>query len=166
MPKIIENLQEKLTMEARLQLLDAGYSAMTIRSVAAACQVGVGTVYHYFPSKDALVASVLLADWLLFMEEIAGHSAEGLESVLRAAYEGLTRFQEQYTALFHDEEAENHFPRAAGKYHPMLRSQLAAPIRPFCSDDYTADFIAEALLTWSLAGTPFCQLYGIIRKIV
>ena len=34
MPKIIENLENRLIEEARKQIEEAGYSAMTIRSVA------------------------------------------------------------------------------------------------------------------------------------
>ena len=53
MPKIIENLESRLIEEAQKQIEEAGYSAVTIRSVAKACGVGVGTVYNYFPSKEA-----------------------------------------------------------------------------------------------------------------
>ena len=60
MPKIIENLESRLVEEARRQAWEGGYSAVTIRSVAAACGVGVGTVYNYFESKDALLAAFLL----------------------------------------------------------------------------------------------------------
>ena len=44
MPKIIENLPQRLTEEARRQIEQSGFSAMTIRSVAKGCGVGVGTV--------------------------------------------------------------------------------------------------------------------------
>ena len=47
----------------------------------------------------------------------------------------------------------------------MLRAQLSAPLRPYCADDFTADFAAEALLTWTMAGIEFDELYGMIRKL-
>ena len=52
MPKIIENIREKLLIEAKKQVMENGYSSMTIRSVATACGVGTGTVYNYFPSQS------------------------------------------------------------------------------------------------------------------
>ena len=50
MPKIIENIREKILEEAKCQVMESGYASMTIRSVANACGVGVGTVYNYFKS--------------------------------------------------------------------------------------------------------------------
>ena len=40
MPKIIENLESKLIEEAKKQVEQSGYGALTIRSVAKACGVG------------------------------------------------------------------------------------------------------------------------------
>lgn len=84
MPKIIENLPEKLAEEARRQITESGYSAMTIRSVAKACGVGVGTVYNYYPSKDALVAQFMLEDWkrCIAAIEACAQTAKGHEPVL------------------------------------------------------------------------------------
>ena len=44
MPKIIENLESKLIEEAQRQVARSGYGALTIRSVAKACGVGVGEI--------------------------------------------------------------------------------------------------------------------------
>ena len=46
MPKIIENLRERLLVEARLQVNQLGYGQITVRGIASACGVGVGTVYN------------------------------------------------------------------------------------------------------------------------
>ncbi len=88
MPKIIENLRQRLMDEAFEEIKRDGYAAMTIRSVAKAVGVGTGTIYNYFSSKEALVASFMLEEWKEAMkrvEERAGVS-EKLSDVLAAVY--------------------------------------------------------------------------------
>ena len=69
-------------------------------------------------------------------------------------------------AIFLDEAAASGFAGSFSKYHSLLRSQIAAPVRKFCDCDFAAEFAAEALLTWSMAGKPFEEIYGILEKIL
>lgn len=167
MPKIIENLEEKLILEARRQIAESGYAATTIRSVAKGCGVGVGTVYNYFPSKDALIATYLLSDWrdtMAVVEAVSTYSQEP-KAVCLCIYDQLQQFCRRHAAVFRDEAAAAEFSGAFSQYHSMLRSQLAAPLRKFCKTDFTADFISEALLTWTTAGKSFDDIYGMIEKL-
>ena len=191
MPKIIENIREKLLGEARRQVMEQGYSAMTIRSVARACGVGVGTVYNYFTSKDMLVASFMLADWQECMVRIrqscrvcaeagkdldvpVGRSVCGSNEVdiaLRRIYDELRCFTEKYRALFQDESAGTTFATAFPQRHKQLRSQLAEPIQLFCqvqsrvSPDFLAEFIAENMLTWTLNGCTYEEIGNILLQL-
>ena len=167
MPKIIENLPRKLAEEARRQIEQSGFSAMTIRSVAKACDVGVGTVYNYFPSKEALVATFMLSDWNACITAIqnCAESADVLDPVLSAIHSNLRLFMEKFDPIFRDEGAAASYSGALSKYHSMLRSQLAAPIQKFCRNDFTAEFIAEAMLTWTVAGKDFDKLKDILLRI-
>jgi len=167
MPKIIENLPQRLLDEARRQVETYGFAAMTIRTVAKGCGVGVGTVYNYYPSKEALVASFMLDDWktcVASIEEVAAGS-QTLEPVLRTVYEKLRLFMEQYDPIFRDESAAASYTGSTSRYHSILRSQLAGPIGRFCRDDFTAEFIAEAMLTWTVEGTDFDELKGVLLRI-
>ena len=166
MPKIIQDLPEKLIEETRRQVMEVGYTALNMREIARNCGVGIGTVYNYFPSKDALIAQFLLQDWKESLERIhlCASAYSDAEAVFAAVYRELTAFNTRYADLFR--AAETVIPAPPRKYHVILRDQLAQVFRPLCENDFTADFLAEAMLTWTVAGIPFDQLYGLMRKII
>lgn len=167
MPKIIENLPQRLTEEARRQIAESGYGAMTIRSVAKSCGVGVGTVYNYYPSKEALVAAFMLEDWSASIASIEACAEETQqpEAVLHSIFENLQLFMVKYDPIFRDESASVSYTGSTSKYHGILLQQLATPIRKFCQDDFTALFIAEATLTWTVAGKSFQEIFTIVNKL-
>lgn len=168
MPKIIENLETRLLQEAKRQVEEIGYSAMTIRSVAKECGVGVGTVYNYFPSKDALLATYMLEDWNKCVAAINAVStySDQPAPLVRCICDQIRNYARLHKAVFQDEAAAAGFAGSHSKYHGLLRSQLAQPMRKFCKDDFTAEFIAEALLTWTTAGKGFDEVYGMIEKLL
>ncbi len=167
MPKIIENLESRLIGEAKKQVEQSGYSAMTIRSVAKACGVGVGTVYNYFSSKEELLARYLLGDWNRCVAEIQSVSAasDSPRAVVRCIYDQLLAFAGRHQMLFRDASAAAAFSGSFSRYHGLLRSQLAKPLEKFCGSDFAAEFIAESLLTWTMAGKPFDDIFGMIEKL-
>ena len=167
MPKIIENLPQRLQEEARRQIELAGFAAMTIRSVAKGCGVGVGTVYNYFPSKEALVAGFMLDDWKSCVAAIdaAAEAATELAPVLQVIYDQITLFLDKYDLIFGDPAAALSYTGSSSRYHSILRAQLAAPLRKFCRDDFTAEFLAESMLTWTVASKEFDDLKGVLLRI-
>lgn len=168
MPKIIAGLRERLLQEAERQLVEGGYSSMTIRAVAKECKVAVGTVYNYFPGKEEFVANVLLVRWKKALEciEAVAKECHTPEKLLRCIYDQLCAYMDQYRVLFRDEAAIAVFTASIGRYHDVLRAQLAQPILPFCQREFEAEFIAEALLTWTVAGEGFDEIYFVIQKIL
>ena len=167
MPKIIENLECRLVEEVKRQLEESGYDAITIRSVASACGVGVGTVYNYFPSKEDLIAKHLLTDWKQCISAIqaAGAASDTPLPVVFCIYDQLLNFAHSHAAIFQDEAAAASFTSAFSHHHSVLRSQLAQSITKFCASAFTAEFILEALLTWTMAQKSFDEIYGIIEKL-
>ena len=169
MPKIIENLRDQLLQEARRQISEQGYTGTTIRSVAGACGVGVGTVYNYFPSKEMLVAAFMMEDWQKQLDAMAALPKDQPDALLRGVYEALCSYAEGHRDLFSDEGAAKAISLGFAPRHRMLREQLTGFILPVCQGDnaaFTAAFLAESLISWTMEGTPFDTLYPVIHKLI
>lgn len=169
MPKIIENLRDQLLQEARKQIAERGYTGTTIRSVAGACGVGVGTVYNYFSSKEMLIAAFMMEDWQKQLDAMAALPKDQPEALLRGVYEALCAYAAGHQDLFSDEGAAKAISLGFAPRHRMLREQLTGFILPICKGDnaaFTAAFIAESLISWTMEGTSFDTLYPVIHKLI
>ena len=169
MPKIIENLRDQLLQEARKQIAERGYTGTTIRSVAGACGVGVGTVYNYFSSKEMLIAAFMMEDWQKQLDAMAALPKDQPEALLQGVYEALCAYAAGHQDLFSDEGAAKAISLGFAPRHRMLREQLTGFVLPICKGGnaaFTAAFIAESLISWTMEGTPFDTLYPVIHKLI
>ena len=105
MPKIIENVREQLLAEAKKQVFEHGYADTTIRSVARACGLGVGTVYNYFSSKEMLIATFVYEDWKGYLSNMQLLPDNQPRVLLEGIYDGLKSFAAQNERLFSDADA-------------------------------------------------------------
>lgn len=169
MPKIIINAREEILKEAKRQLLENGYSATTIRSVAKATGIATGTVYNYFPSKDMLLASFMMEDWKEELSSVTYNSGDKRE-IIQGIYNAIISFSNKYENLFKDKEALKAFNSSLGDKHPILISQLASLVMYAMADkddkEFISSFIAESLLSCAMRGTDFDRIYGIIEKLL
>ena len=64
MPKIVDHSahREELLGKAFVLFADKGYSALSMRQLAQGLGVSTGSLYHYFPSKDAIFEQMVT--WL------------------------------------------------------------------------------------------------------
>jgi len=166
LPKIIENLREQLLAEAKRQITENGYAKTTVRSVASACGVGVGTVYNYFPSKDMLIASFMAEDWLIRLKRMKSLGSVPCRDRIFAVYTELREYTEEYGALFGDSDAAKVFATVFSERHGQLRGQIAEVVLPLCDKYFLAEFIGEAMLAWTVAGKDFDALYEVIEKLL
>ncbi len=167
MPKILPDPKKNMLSEVERLLAEEGCAAVTIRAVAQGCGVGVGTVYNYFPSKESLLAEYLLTDWhqcIAAIEQVS-RTAEAAEPVARCIHRELLRFAGSHKAIFQDAAAKGAFVGSFSQYHGLLRGQLAAPLEQFCENGFAPQFIAEALLTWTLAGKEFHEIWELLLPI-
>lgn len=172
MPKIIENVREQLIAEAKRQIAERGYANTTVRSVAKACGVGVGTVYNYFESKELLIAAFVAEDWKNQLSNMSALPHNDPKATLRGIYESLVAFAANNKRLFSDEDAAKVISIGFASRHKRLRAQLAAFILPICEqaevDDaaFLSQFVSESLICWSMDGKDFDSVYGVLRKII
>ena len=170
MPKILESMREQLLETARRQIERNGYGKTTIRSVAAECGIAVGTVYNYFPSKDMLIATFVSEDWRACIVPIAAQTEDDAETHLKRIYDAIRTFADSYRTLFSDDDAKTAYYAAFSERHRQLRQQLAGLILPVCGSDadraFLSEFIAEALLIWTMEGKPFEDIYPMIQRLI
>ena len=168
MPKIIENGREQLLAEARRQISERGYSETTIRSVAGACGLAVGTVYNYFKSKDMLIASFVLEDWIECLAKMRTLPTDDKEAFLSGVYDTLLGFARDNEKLFSNEDAAKQASTGSAKRHKLLRRQITELILPITksTEDFTAEFIAESLISWSAEGKDSSLVIPILLKLI
>ena len=172
MPKIIENVRGQLLAEARRQVAQHGYADTTIHSVAGACGLGVGTVYNYFKSKEMLIATFVYEEWVKYLEEMASLPNDSPRVLLGGIFDCLRRFAAENAKLFTDTEAAKLIASGFSSRHKILREQIASFIIPLCERNsldapaFSAEFLAEALIGWSMNGVEFDVVYPILEKII
>jgi AcrR family transcriptional regulator len=132
MPKVIENLREKILGAAAKILLRDGYAALTIRAVADACGIAVGTVYNYFPSKEMLAAGVILEDWHAALEAMRSGcaAASGVKEGLLCLYGAVRRFSEKYRTAWAGYSFRGARQSEYAARHRMLVRQMADCLEP------------------------------------
>lgn len=102
MPKVVDHdsYREELLQQAFALLARQGYGQVTMRQVAGDLGVSTGTLYHYFPSKEALfeqaVIRVVDRDLAAWEESIDPQAS--LDAKLRALFALILRQREELTS--------------------------------------------------------------------
>lgn len=170
MPKVIEKLREELIREVRRELEEYGYGKITVRTIASACNVGVGTVYNYFSSKDELVATVVWEDWKETVVDFKKKTFSSDKEIIKGVYDILKAFIREHDKLFSDPEAGKKYSSVFGEKHSLMRKEVASLLYPVSENnedgEFLSLFISESLLSWIMSDVSFEELYSILRKII
>lgn len=174
MPKIIEHLRTNLMASAREILQNEGYDALTIRRVAAQCDIAIGTTYNYFPSKDVLAASVMVEDWNSALQQLR-QRCEQAPSVLhglRLVYDCIADYCHLYRNVWGQYSVPSRTMPFIRSRHKMLVEQLSVEIEPLLEKyeclfySQLPAFLARSLLSAATdPDTTFNDLIPIFRKL-
>ena len=93
--------RESILKESEKLILEQGLEAVSIRSVAAACQVSVGSIYNYFSSKSALVTATIESVWQKIFH-IPGEEFpfDGFSDCVEWLFQKAEQGSKQYSGFF------------------------------------------------------------------
>lgn len=126
MPKIIPELREKLLLCARKRLAEDESHDFSTRQLASDCGIAAGTVFNYFPTKESLLATIMLEDWRVSLErmrDVAEH-ARTLETGLTELERSLRAFSRPFLPVWRRYDRLKPLP----EYHSKLIRQLCGPL--------------------------------------
>jgi AcrR family transcriptional regulator len=174
MPKIIENLREDILKEAKKQLMENGYAKTTIRSVASALGIGVGTIYNYYTSKDMLFSAFMLEDWYKCTIRMSELDPADTEEFFRGLFIAFQEFIEKYRFLFNDKDAGKALSAVFMDRHVQLRTMMAKLVAPACKgkgEEYSdpsflANYVAESVLFFATSGSSIDDQIAAIKKLL
>ncbi len=100
MNKIVTSKEEILKTSRKL-IQQQGWSAINIRSVAAACRVSVGSIYNYFDSKAVLVSATIESIWCeIFHQPDDENVFQNTQECIRWIYRQMEYGCKQYPDFF------------------------------------------------------------------
>ena len=93
--------KEEILKTSRELIQREGWSAVNIRSVAAACGVSVGSIYNYFDSKAALMSATVESVWCEIFHRPEDDSVfQDTQACITWLYERMEYGCKQYPGFF------------------------------------------------------------------
>ena len=93
--------KEDILKTSRKLIQQQGWSAINIRSVAAACCVSVGSIYNYFDSKAALVSATVESVWCEIFHRLEDRAAfQDIQDCIAWMYGRMEYGSKQYPGFF------------------------------------------------------------------
>ena len=157
--------KEEILSKTHQLIIEQGWSAVNIRSVAAACGVSVGSIYNYFSSKAELIGALVENIWYeVFHRCQETSSINDTCSCIIWIYERLEYGCKQYPGFFSKhslgflQEEKNDGKRIMQHTWQHILNHLSrvlkedSNIRPDAFDEYfTAEEFADILFSLILA---------------
>ncbi len=174
MPKIIDNLKNRILDTTQREISEKGYSGITIRTIAESCGIALGTFYNYFKSKERLVASLILRDWIeekRCMESVIAQCTH-IHSGMGKIAEGLRTFYRNHKGMWKDYRFTGESEYAYDERHQRLINQLCAMISNLLeklnyeNDAPTCRILAEMVIVSATGDIDYEQYGFVIERVI
>ena len=126
MPKIIEDVENRILRAARQRLLGGDLSSFSARGIAEDCGIAVGTIYNYYRDKESLMGAIMAQDWQAELtragEGIA--AAPDPEAGILCLFEAVRAFSQVYESVWAAYPTGEGFGSLFRSRHRLLLSQI------------------------------------------
>jgi AcrR family transcriptional regulator len=68
--RVIENPKQLILSKAKEILYNQGYHKLNMRSLSKACDIALGTIYNYYPTKKELVVEMMADYWQNYLNSV------------------------------------------------------------------------------------------------
>lgn len=126
MPKIIEDVENRILRAARERLLGGDLSSFSARGIAEDCGIAVGTIYNHYRDKESLMGAVMAQDWQAELRKAAARIAtvDSPEEGILCLYEAMRSFSAVYEAIWAAAPTGEGFGSLFRTRHKLLLSQI------------------------------------------
>ncbi len=102
MSRIIENPKELILAKAKEILCNQGYSHLSMRILAKECDIALGTIYNYYPTKKDLILEMMTGYWKEYFRllEVIIASKDDLYIKLEKIFNELNSFIKQFKTIW------------------------------------------------------------------
>lgn len=68
--RVIENPKQLILSKAKEILYNQGYHKLSMRALSKACDIALGTIYNYYPTKKDLVVEMMTDYWQNYLDSV------------------------------------------------------------------------------------------------
>lgn len=106
MARVIENPRELILNEAKKILYNEGYGGISIRRVAKECDIAIGTIYNYFPTKKELIVEMMTDFWQEYFYNIENilNTEDDFYVKLKYVFDDLSQFIKRFREVWLNNE--------------------------------------------------------------
>lgn len=184
MNKVVTSKEEIMDVSRRL-VLEKGIASLSMRAIAEACGVAVGSIYNYFPSKAELLSAAIGSVWEeifrpFYEREAFGSFTECVSVLFGTIRDGNERYPGFFTvhALSFASSDRKKGKEAMTRYLSALEGRLVDALRQdeniregvfgeIFSEEVFAGYVFELMLSIFLRKGQSCEaLLEMIRQTI
>lgn len=92
--------EEDILNISKKYIIKNGFSSFNIRSITKECGISIGTIYNYFPSKNALLIATVESIWKEIFQPLNLIKFDNFIDVVKCMYESIENGNLRYSGFF------------------------------------------------------------------